>query len=280
MSKVLASPRRASSSSTRWTSSRIGSSSPTQRGETIRRERRSMPRSIASIAGSDRCDRDVAVAAQRHPRCGLGREPPGGHVGVELGEVGNADLCARRSELDPERVAQRLDGRLRRAVRGHERQVDGGGERGGEEEVATGVRDVRARGANEVERPCEVHCERLVPDRGVAVDQGHLRADAGVCDRDVQAAESLDRRRDGVIHLLAVRDVAFEPGSVAARGRGLGEQLRLQAEQSDLCPAAVKPLCRERANASGAARDQDALTVEIPHLVKVAYLRTKVFTNC
>ena len=127
--------------------------------------------------------------------------------------------------------------------------------------------------------PATFTAKVLSQTRGVTVDQGHLRADARVGDRDVEAAEALDGRSDRVVHLLAVRDVAFEPRSVAASGRGLGEQLRLQAEQRDLCPAAVKPLCRERADASRGARDQDALTVEIPHLVNVAYLRTKVFTN-
>ncbi len=158
--------------------------------------------------------------------------------------------------------------------------MDGRGQRGGHEEVAVAVGDVRARRADEVEGAGDVHVKGLVPDTGVAVDQGHLRADARVRDRDVEPAEALDRRCHRVVHLRAVRHVAFEPRGVSASSSRLGEQLRLEADECHLRAALVEALGRKRADPSRAAGNQDALAFEIRHARTVAYLRTRVFTNC
>ena len=62
----------------------------------------------------------------------------------------------------------------------------------------------------------------------------------GVRDRDVEAAELLDRLRDRGVDLVTVGDVALEPRRVAAVGGDVGEQLRLDPEQRDPRAALVQ----------------------------------------
>ena len=139
--------------------------------------------------------------------------------------------------------------------------MDAGGERGRDQEVAAGVADMRAGGAHEVEGAVQVDRERRVPDVRVAVDQRHLRADPGVGDGDVEAAERPHRLLDGGVDRVAVRHVALEPRRAAA-GRGdLAEQLGLEPEQRDARAALVQPPGEPRADAARRARDEHAPAV-------------------
>ena len=129
------------------------------------------------------------MAAERHSGGGLGREAARGHVSVELGVVRHAHPRAGGTKLDPQRVAERLHRGLGSAVRRHQRQVDCRGERCGEQEVAARMGHVRRRRADKVVAAGEVDGEGGVPDRGVAIDEGHLSANPCIGHGYVEPAE-------------------------------------------------------------------------------------------
>ena len=188
----------------------------TQRGATTRRERRAIPRSIASIpasSGATRAPRpaDLGASAGRG-----GAEALANHVGVELGEVRDADPRAARRELDPQRVGERLDAGLGRAST---------------RRAAAGAPPPRARrsrarshargrcGAGRAERvvdPEQVDLDRALEHLRVAADQRQLRRHPGVGDDDVEPAKVLGGRLDRGLDLVAVAHVAHHRERVAA----------------------------------------------------------------
>ena len=94
--------------------------------------------------------------------------------------------------------------------------------------------------------------------------RGHLRADAGVGDRHVEAAQPLDRAGDGCVDLLAVGDVALEPRRVAALAGHRLEQLGLETQQGHASATLVQAPRGQRADAARGAGDEDSGSTQSP----------------
>ena len=264
ISSAVARSRCAARSTSGWSEHPERQHGPTQRGATIRRERR------RSRARARRWRRRAARRARRAQPLERGRrlgaEAAAGHVGVDLGEVADADARARGAQLDAQRVPERLDRRLRRAVGAEQRGVDGGGERGDRQRVAAAVGDVRARRAQRVVGAEHVDRERALEDLRVAADERELRGDAGVGDDDVETAER-GRRRRRRPRRPASRSATSQlaPGRVAAARRRPPPALGLEARASATrAPRSCRRRGERGADAARGAGDQHAASATVP----------------
>ncbi len=124
--------------------------------------------------------------------------------------------------------------------------------------------DVRRGRMHEVVGAAEVDGEGLIPDLGIAADERHLRADAGVSDRDVEPSELLEGAGDGFLHLPAHGHITLEPGRAAALGGDGLQQLGFEPEQRHACPAVVQSLREQRSDAASGAGDHDATAGDVP----------------
>src|SRR4051812_39469492 len=165
---------------------------------------------------------------------GRGDLPVGALRGIALRELGGdrsrqhvADPDVVVAQLLHQRFAERVQARLRRAVRGAVRKGVGAGQAADVDDVAAAAPpQVWNRRVTRVEDTGEVRVDDFGPLRG-----GHLRdvgknADARVVHEDVEAAEAPDGRGDGALDLFRLADVGAKrldgarPGAFNLRPRG------------------------------------------------------------
>ena len=191
----------------------------------------------------------------------LGAEAAARHVGVELGEVGDADpapdgASSTRSVL-PSASTAAFDA-LYAPISGTWTAAPSDDDRDG---VAVGVADVRAGGAERVVGAEQVHLHGPLHDRGVPADERQLGGDAGVGHDDVEPAEAAAGAVDRGLDLAAVGTSQAHHGA-SPPGGDLLEQVGLEAGERDPGAAVVQPLGEGGADAAGGARDEHPAPLE------------------
>src|SRR4029077_8205907 len=87
---------------------------------------------------------------------------------------------------------------------------------------------------------------------------------AGVGDRDVDPAEALDGRADGILHRLEVGHVGLKPHrAIAQRGGVLLQALRLEAYERHVGPLTMQALGARLADPARGAGDERGAPADI-----------------
>ena len=175
---------------------------------------------------------------------------PGGlvfpEVAVQLGRgpagAQRVDPDAAGRPLDGERLGQRDQARLGRAVRGQERcRAHPGHGRDVDDRAAAPFRQVLADRVAHVHGRVEVQPDQLVPAGQPEIQERHHEAGpAGVVHHDVQVAQLVDRPRHRGLHRFLHGDVGGkDEGLPAQRGdlrRGLGQPVLTPGHQGQVRP--------------------------------------------
>src|SRR5439155_22215873 len=111
-----------------------------------------------------------------------------------------------------------------------------------------------------VERPVEVDGEDAPPLVGRDLEKRVTRADPGVRDEDVDAAEELVNGLEGFRDLDRIGHVRFERG-----GEAVDRVFARERNRDDARPLLEEAPARRRADPARAARDDDALAGEPSH---------------
>ena len=173
------------------TKERSAETMPTSRGTKTLRRRASMPATIAVTHSSTDVvppigHGSLSEHAVERRRLGL---LVAHQVGVDPRRMHGADAHALVGDLEPQRVAERLDAGLRRRVGGQTRQHGERRRRGDDAHVAAARDDVRQGGGDGTDDADEVDVDRAHDDLDRAHRDRVVVRHAGVRHDDVDAAE-------------------------------------------------------------------------------------------
>jgi hypothetical protein len=118
--------------------------------------------------------------------------------------------------------------------------------------------DVRTCRSQRVVDAKSIDSKRAFHDRGIAVDDCHLRTDARVRNNDIETAEIVDQVVDRFLDVLTICDIALPPWCFSAVRGDVGQQVRFQAGESHQGTALVETASKRRADPSRRAGDEDS----------------------
>jgi hypothetical protein len=180
-------------------------------------------------------------------------------IGIDPRRMRDADVHALVHQFEAQSVAELLDARFRRAIRGHpSRRGDGGG-RGDEEVVAFGGGDVRQRRVHRANDAHEIHGHHALQHFDRRDGHGAVRSDPGVGDDDVDAAECAHRPFDGARERRLIGDVAVEPDVLRTElACEIRQALRLESGKRHPVAAGRERTGKRGADAARGAGDENS----------------------